>query len=106
MSFGLLASLFGARERYWPVTPRLFAIRRHLSIDNGCILGGAMLALGLVGALWALVSWAGAGFSDMDPETLMRVSIPSVVLAGSGLQVALTSFLIELLSQPVRTTQG
>ena len=106
MSFGILANLFGARERYWPVSPRMAAIRRRLSIDNGCIAGGGMMVVGLIGALGALATWAGAGFSDMDPETLMRISIPSVVLAAVGLQVILTSFLIELLSQPVRTTQG
>jgi glycosyltransferase involved in cell wall biosynthesis len=102
MSFGLLASLFGARERYWPITPRLARIRSWLSVDNGCLLGGGMIALGLIGAIWALGSWAAARFSDMDPEKLMRVSIPSIVFAAMGLQIALTSFLIELLSQPAR----
>lgn len=102
MSFGLLASLFGARERYWPITPRLARLRSWLTIDNGCVAGGGMMALGVIGAVWALGSWAATGFSDMNPESLMRVSIPSVVLAAMGLQVALTSFLIELLSQPAR----
>jgi glycosyltransferase involved in cell wall biosynthesis len=102
MSFGLLANMFGARERYWPVSPRMAAIRRHLSIDNGCIAGGGMMAIGLIGMIGAVATWAGAGFGDMDPETLMRISIPSVVLAAVGLQTILTSFLIELLSQPTR----
>ena len=65
-----------------------------------------MMGLGIAGALAALASWAGAGFSDMDPDMLMRLSIPSVLLAGIGLQVMLTSFLIELLSQPTRQTKG
>lgn len=106
ISFGLLASLFGARERYWPATPRLARMREQLSIDNGCIAGGSMMGLGIAGAIAALVSWAGKGFSDMDPDMLMRISIPSVLLAGIGLQVMLTSFLIELLSQPARQTKG
>jgi hypothetical protein len=41
----------------------------------------------------------------MQPETLMRVSIPSVLLAGTGLQLALTSFLLELLSHPARGSE-
>jgi glycosyltransferase involved in cell wall biosynthesis len=102
LSFGLLASLFGARECYWPITPRLARIRSWLTADNGCLLGGGMMAVGLIGAVSALGSWAAAGFSDMDPEKLMRVSIPSIVFAAMGLQIALTSFLIELLSQPAR----
>jgi glycosyltransferase involved in cell wall biosynthesis len=102
VAFGLVASCFGARERYWTESGRLQKIRSLLSIDKGCLAGGAMMLAGLAGAVVAFASWAGAGFSDMDPEALMRISIPSVLAAGVGLQVMLTSFLIELLSQPAR----
>lgn len=104
MAFGLVASCFGARERYWSESGRLQKIRSLLSIDKGCLAGGTMILAGIAGAIVAFASWAGAGFSDMDPEALMRISIPSVLAAGVGLQVMLTSFLIELLSQPARDT--
>jgi hypothetical protein len=105
MSFGVLASHFGARERYWPVGPLLGRMRKLLAIDTACLIGGAMMLLGFGGAVAALSSWAGGGFSAMQPETLMRVSIPSVLLAGTGLQLALTSFLLELLSHPARGSE-
>jgi hypothetical protein len=105
MSFGVLASHFGARECYWPVGPLLFRVRKLLAIDTACLVGGAMMVLGFAGAVAALSSWAGGGFSAMQPETLMRVSIPSVLLAGTGLQLALTSFLLELLSHPARGSE-
>jgi hypothetical protein len=102
LSFGLLASFFGVREGYWRETSGLGRMRRLFSIDSGCLIGGAMIALGAAGTAAALASWAGAGFSDMDPDSLMRLSIPSVLLAGIGLQVALTAFVLELLSRPSR----
>jgi glycosyltransferase involved in cell wall biosynthesis len=105
MSFGLLAGLFGVRERYWSAGRGLSRVRALLTVDRGCLAGGAMMLAGLGGAIVALASWAGAGFSDMDPETLMRLSIPSVLAAGLGLQLMLTSFLLELLSHPARTPQ-
>jgi glycosyltransferase involved in cell wall biosynthesis len=105
MSFGLLAGLFGVRERYWSAGPGFSRVRALLSVDRGCLAGGSMMLAGLGGAIVALASWAGAGFSDMDPETLMRLSIPSVLAAGLGLQLMLTSFLLELLSHPARTPQ-
>jgi hypothetical protein len=105
LGFGVVASLFGARERYWPVSPRLAAIRRWFTVDNGCLAGGGMMGLGFIGAIGALVMWASGGFSDMNPEVLMRITIPSVLLAAVGLQVMLTAFLIELLSQPSRVTR-
>ncbi|HYE28591.1 MAG TPA: glycosyltransferase family 2 protein [Allosphingosinicella sp.] len=105
MSFGLLASLFGVRERYWSAGRGLERARALLTIDKGSLIGGAMMLAGLGGAVVALASWAGAGFRDMDPETLMRVSIPSVLAAGLGLQLMLTAFLLELIAHPARHPQ-
>ena len=105
MSFGLLAGMFGARERYWSAGCGLERARALLTIDKGSLIGGAMMLAGLAGAVVALASWAGAGFSDMNPDTLMRVSIPSVLSAGIGLQLMLTSFLLELLAHPARQAQ-
>lgn len=105
MSFGLLAGLFGARERYWSAGRGLERARALLTIDKGSLIGGAMILAGIGGAVVALASWAGAGFSDMDPDMLMRLSIPSVLSAGIGLQLMLTSFLLELLSHPARYPQ-
>ncbi len=105
MSFGLLAGLFGVRERYWSAGRGLERARALLTIDNGSLIGGAMILAGLGGAVVAVASWAGAGFSDMNPEMLMRVSIPSVLSAGIGLQLLLTAFLLELLSHPARNPQ-
>jgi hypothetical protein len=105
MSFGLLAGLFGARERYWSAGRGLERARALLTIDKGSLIGGAMMLAGLGGAVVALVSWAGAGFSDMNPDMLMRISIPSVLSAGIGLQLMLTAFLLELLSHPARNPQ-
>ena len=106
MSFGLLASLFGVRERYWRGSGRLMRIRRLLSVDRGCLVGAAMIALGLAGTVAAFGSWAGTGYADMDPAALMRLSIPSVLLCGVGLQLMLTCFLVELLSHPARGVKG
>ena len=105
MSFGLLATLFGAREKYWAESGWLRRVRGLLSIDKGCLVGGGMMLLGAMGTATAFFSWAGAGFSDMNPDALMRISIPSVLLAGVGLQIMLTSFLLELLSHPARNPE-
>lgn len=105
LSFGILASHFGARARYWPEGRVLKRVRAWLGIDRACLAGGTMMLLGLCGAVAALLSWAGAGFSDMRPEALMRLSIPSVLLAGTGLQLMLTSFLLEFLSHPARSLE-
>lgn len=106
LSFGLLASVFGVRERFWPLSPRMQKARAWLTIDNGCRVGGGMMLLGCLGAGAGVVQWAVAGFGDMDPGLLMRLSIPSLMILCIGLQLALTAFLVELLSQPANSNEG
>jgi hypothetical protein len=102
VSFGLLAELFGMRERYWQTSKRIDRMRRWLTVDRGCITGGLLIFAGIAGSIAAYLSWASAGFGDMDPESLLRVSIPSVLAFVVGLQIIFTTFLAELLGHPKR----
>lgn len=100
VSFGIVASVFGVRESYWFSSGRLDRIRRLFTIDRGCAVGGLMIAAGLAGALFAVSIWARSGYGDMRVEQLMRITIPSVLLAAVGLQLMFTCFLVELLAHP------
>jgi hypothetical protein len=102
MSFGLLASVFGARENYWLGGGRIERLRRFLSVDRGCILGGLMILAGIAGAAFAFLRWSAAGYGDMQVESLMRITIPAVLLCAVALQLIFTTFLLELMSHPRR----
>lgn len=106
VSFGLLAKLFGSRERYWLETEDIRAIRRWLTIDRACIVGGALLAAGLGGCALAVLLWGRAGYGDMVAENLLRVSIPSVLACAIGVQIAFTGFLAELMGHPARSVRN
>jgi glycosyltransferase involved in cell wall biosynthesis len=99
-SMGLIASLFGVRESYWQDSGRLDRIRRWLTIDRGCLIGGSMIFSGLIGLASAVWGWARLGFGDLAVEPMMRVIIPSMLLGVVGLQFTFTCFLTELLSRP------
>lgn len=105
-SFGLLAKLFGSRERYWLETEDIRAIRRWLTIDRACVAGGALLAAGLGGCALAVWLWGRAGYGDMVAENLLRVSIPSVLACAIGIQIAFTGFLAELMGHPARSARS
>jgi len=99
-SMGLIASLFGVRESYWQGSGRLHRIKRWLSIDRGCIIGGTMILAGLIGLASSVWAWARLDFGDLAVEPMMRVIIPSMLLGIVGLQFMFTCFLVELLSRP------
>lgn len=100
--FGLLAELFGSRERYWLETDRVRHIRRWLTVDRACIAGGSLLLIGVGGSAYAASLWLGQGFGDMVTDSLMRVTIPSVLACAMGLQIMFTGFLAELIGHPRR----
>jgi len=102
-SLGFIASLFGVRESYWFTTGRLNWVRKWLTVDRGCVAGGAMILLGILGSVLSFWIWARHDYGDLQVEQQMRVIIPSVLLVAVGLQLAFTCFLVELLDQPSRT---
>lgn len=100
LSFAYLARLFGVREKYWPLSDRLKRLSAWFSVERGSILGLMMLIAGGVVAVLALSQWAGENYGPMQVESLMRLAIPSVLLANLGLQCVFTAFFAGLLGQP------
>lgn len=99
--FHVLARLFAVRFELLPTSPRFERLRGWLSVDVACRYGAAFVILGLTVALAAIVSWAGAGFGDLDAGTIARPAALAVVLATLGVQSVTNGFLWGLLNQRV-----
>lgn len=102
ISFGLLANIFGVRERYWPPNYMIRWPKRLLPVETACVVGGLLFVAGLATSIFAFLTWADSGYGDMDVDRLMRISIPSVTLCAVGLQAMFTAFLVALLTHPRR----
>lgn len=103
VSFAYLASLFGIREGFWPQSKRMKAVSGWFTIETGSLIGLALLICGGIAAFLAISEWAGANYGAMKVESLMRLAIPSFLMASLGLQCVFTSFFAGLLSQPRHT---
>jgi glycosyltransferase involved in cell wall biosynthesis len=100
VSFAYLAGLFGIREGFWPQSSRMKAISSWFTIETGSLLGLLLLVCGGITAFLAVSTWAGANYGAMKVESLMRLAIPSFLMASLGLQCVFTSFFAGLLGQP------
>jgi glycosyltransferase involved in cell wall biosynthesis len=79
---------------------RLFeAVRRHLRLEHGLLLGVGLLIAGLatVGAL--VVQWIARGFGSLAEQRLALVGLTLMVL---GLQVTFGAFFLSILGLPRR----
>jgi len=102
VGLSVLASRYGVIAGMWPESGVMRRLRNWFSVERACLIALAILGVGAAGAASAVVMWAETGFGDMEPVTLMRVAIPSMLLCCLGVQTAVTTFFAGLLDQPVR----
>jgi Glycosyl transferase family 2 len=92
--FSILARTVGVLKRELPLTPSLARFLRGFTLERGILTG---LALGLVGlalGVYSVRSWADGGFASLNPDSMMRVAIPSVTLMLAGAELIFASFLL------------
>jgi hypothetical protein len=97
VGFGILARLYGVAHGLWPTSRSVERFRRLFSVERGCILGGALFAMGMAVSVGLLGAWMRTGFGGMEPIHLMRLAIPAMLASVLGIQTLFTSFLIGLI---------
>lgn len=100
IGLSIMARRYGAIVGMWPESRLMQRVRGWFTVERACIFGGAMLMLGISGAVTATSIWASLGFGGLNPSALMRLTIPSMLMACIGLQTVVTAFFIGLLDQP------
>ncbi|MEA2283574.1 MAG: hypothetical protein QOK21_4181 [Solirubrobacteraceae bacterium] len=68
--------------------------RARLRLEHGLLLGGGLLAIGVVIALTIVVTWVQRGFGGLSDERLMVLAAMFVIV---GVQVFFSSFLLSIL---------
>jgi len=102
IGLSVLARRYGVISGMWPESSVMFRVRRWFSLERTCLVAAGMVSIGLAGAVTAAVMWADTGFGAMNPGSLMRLTIPSMLLCCLGVQTAVTAFFAGLLDQPKR----
>lgn len=71
--------------------------KRFFTVDKGIFFGGVLTAAGVVLTILALAGWNKMGFGQLDPQQMMRLTIPAVTCMVVGIQVLFGSFFIGIL---------
>jgi len=93
----VFAKTFAASEGLLPESQRLRWFNRWAKLELGIAGGLALVAVGLVGSLRAVLDWSQVGFGALDPTRTLREVIPSVVAFVVGIQVLQGSFFLSVL---------
>ena len=97
LAFAVLAKVFAITEGLLPQDIRLNRMFEYIKLETGLAVGAALVIFGIAGSVWALSSWAQTSFGPLNPESMLRLVIPSVFALMLGAQVIFSSFLLSIL---------
>ncbi len=80
-----------------PSLPKGLGWVKETPLEAFLLLGGALFSCGLALAIYSVVVWSRVAFTAVDPQSLMRITIPAAILMLAGCQVATTAFLLEFI---------
>lgn len=71
--------------------------KSFFTVDKGILFGAILFAAGLALTIAALAGWNRMGFGQLNPQHMMRITIPAVTCMLAGIQVLFGSFFIGIL---------
>jgi hypothetical protein len=100
--FSLFTYVFGSNMGLLPKDKVTEKLIRQLGLEKGILLGFAMIFLGFISSLGALIYWSQNHFGEIDPRVSMRLAIPGAVLFTLGFQILFASFFLGILNTKLR----
>jgi hypothetical protein len=69
----------------------------YLQLESGLLVGLALIAYGIGGAIYGVKAWEIHGFGPLLPTRVMRIIIPAGTSLVLGCEVILSSFFLSVL---------
>ncbi|MBB5327166.1 glycosyltransferase family 2 protein [Tunturiibacter gelidoferens] len=95
--FAVSARVFGTQEGFLPPNPKFERIFNYINLEVGLLFGAAFLLLGMGILGYALHIWHGAGFGNLSPQRMLRLTLPSATCFMLGVEAIFGSFFLSLL---------
>lgn len=95
--FALFARVSAQNAQLIGVHPGVERLLQVVTLERGLVAGGALALLGFLWSAVAFWQWRETGFGALDPQIVMRDTIPAAALMVGGVEVALASFLLSVL---------
>ena len=97
LAFAVFTKVFAITEGLLPEDPRLNRMFEYIKLETGLVAGTLCVALGVVGSILALSTWARSSFGPITSDNLLRLVMLSVFALILGPQIIFSSFFLSIL---------
>jgi hypothetical protein len=91
--FSAIARKYAMVEGFLPPAATFTRILSRLTLERVALCGVLLFVIGLVGSLWAVYTWAAAGFGPINYNDMMRALVISLTTLVVGVQMIASAFL-------------
>lgn len=96
VQFNIFAKTYARVSGFIPVEES--TKKKFFTVDKGIFFGFLVFFIGFVLTIVALVGWNKNGYGELDPQKMMRLTIPAATLMIAGIQVLFGSFFTGILN--------
>ena len=100
--FAVSAKVFATQEGFLPPNPKFERVFQYITLETGLLFGCLLLALGAAIFGYALHIWHAAGFGNLSPQRMLRLTLPSATCFMLGVEAIFGSFFLSLLGMKRR----
>ena len=97
VQFALFTNAYAKVSGFIPVTQKADNLLEKITTEKGALLGVILTLIGLVAAIASVVIWKNTQFGDLDPQQVMRYTIPAMTCIVIGVQFIFGSFFLGIL---------
>lgn len=96
--FALFTRIYAMRTNFIPTKESLATKLAKITTEKGTVAGLILTLIGIIMTIAAFVIWKGTSFGNLNPQEMMRMTIPALTLMVVGIEMIFASFFIGILN--------
>jgi glycosyltransferase involved in cell wall biosynthesis len=95
--FSMFTKAYALSSGFIPNSPKTAGILERFTVEKGVVMGVVLTLLGIAATIFAFVIWGNNSFGNLQPESIMKITIPATTLIAIGIELIFASFFLGIL---------
>lgn len=95
--FSMFTKAYALSTGFIPNNPKTIGILEKFTVEKGVVIGVVLTLMGLIATIVAFVIWGNNSFGSLQPESIMKITIPATTLIAIGIEMIFASFFLGIL---------
>lgn len=96
--FSLFTRIYAMRTSFIPTKESVATKLANVTTEKGAVAGVLLALAGIIMTIAAFVIWKDTSFGNLNPQEMMRMTIPALTLMVVGIEMIFASFFIGILN--------